>query len=71
MVVRENSYLVELFGWTEPGTKIVVNEEEIPVDINGLFLWNFALTKDNQTIRIQANNEGGSKEIIRKFVVEK
>jgi hypothetical protein len=69
-VVKGQSYLVELLGWTEPGTKIVANDEEIPVDEQGLFLWNFSLSEDNNSIIIKASNEHGSKELLREFVVE-
>jgi hypothetical protein len=69
-VVRGQSYLVELLGWTEPGTKIVANGEDIPVDKQGLFLWNFRLSEDSNSIIVQASNEHGSKEIVREFVVE-
>jgi hypothetical protein len=70
-----NSYLtdgssVEVFGWTEPGTKILVNGEELPVSQQGLFLEKFGLTLDNNVIRVQASNGNGSKEIIRNFVVK-
>jgi hypothetical protein len=61
---------VEVFGWTEPGTKIVVNGEELPVSKQGLFLEKFGLTLDNNIIRVQAGNVNGSKEIIRNFVVK-
>jgi len=38
----ENSTLtdhssVEVYGWTEPGTKIVLNGKELPVDSQGYF----------------------------------
>ncbi len=69
-VVKGQSYLMELFGWTEPGTKIVANGEEIPVDEQGLFLWNFHLTEDDNSVVVQASNEHGTKEIVREFVVE-
>jgi len=69
-VVKGQSYLMELHGWTEPGTKIVVNGEELPVNKQGLFMWNFKLTEDSNSIIVQASNEHGSKEIVREFVVE-
>jgi hypothetical protein len=69
-VVRGQSYLMELHGWTEPGTKIVVNGEDLPVNKQGLFMWNFRLTEDSNSIVVQASNEHGSKEIVREFVVE-
>lgn len=68
--VKGQSYLVELLGWTEPGTKIVANGEKIPVDKQGLFLWNFSLSEDKNSIIVNAGNELGSKEIVREFVIE-
>jgi hypothetical protein len=61
---------VELMGWTEPGTKIIVNGEDLPVNNQGLFMWNFKLSEDNNSIIVQAINEHSSKEIVREFVVE-
>jgi len=69
-VVKGQSYLMEVHGWTEPGTKIVVNEEELPVNKQGLFMWNFKLAEDSNSIVVQASNEHGSKEIVREFIVE-
>ena len=69
-IVKERSYLVELFGWTEPGTKIVVNGEELPVDKQGIFLWNLRLTRETNSVIIRASNKHGSKEIVREFEVE-
>ena len=69
-VVKEQSYLVEVLGWTEPGTKINVNGEALPVNKQGLFMWNFKLSVDNNSIFVQAENEHGSKKLIREFVVE-
>ncbi len=79
-VPLENSTLtehssVEVFGWTEPGTKIVVNGKELPVSGEGYFLEQFggdtldrtkmALTQG--AIRVVASNNRGTKEITRKF----
>jgi len=61
---------VEVFGWTEPGTKIVVNGEELPVSKQGLFVEQFGLTLDNNVIKVQASNVNGSKEIIRNFKIQ-
>jgi hypothetical protein len=79
----ENSILtyhssVEVYGWTEPGTKIVVNGKEIPVNGQGFFLeqfWGDLLdtTKINLSqgiIRVQASNAKGSKEVLRYFGIK-
>jgi hypothetical protein len=61
---------VEVFGWAEPGTKIVVNGKALPVSSQGLFLEQFIMTPDENIIRVEASNGSGLKEIIRKFRVE-
>jgi len=72
---EENSTLtvnssIEVFGWTEPGTRIVVNGLELPVSEQGLFLEQFVMTGIDNVIRVQASNEKGSKEIVRMFNIE-
>ena len=72
---EENSTLtshstVEVFGWTEPGTRIVVNGLELPVSTEGLFLEQFLVNVNDNFIRVQASNANGSKEIVRKFIVK-
>jgi len=61
---------VGVYGWTEPGTKIVVNGRELPVSSQGLFLEQFKLSTKNNIIRVQASNARGSKEIVRTFVIK-
>ncbi len=65
-----NQSSVEVFGWTEPGTKIVVDGKELPVSAQGLFLEQFGLTTTNNFIKIQASSAKGSKEIVREFIVK-
>ena len=60
---------VDVYGWTEPGTKIVVNGQELPVSKQGLFLEQFQMTSNRNVIRVQATNSSGSKEIVREFNV--
>jgi hypothetical protein len=72
---EENSIItsqssVEVFGWTEPGTRIVVNGKELPVSSQGLFLEVYQLGVIDNHIRVQASNASGSKEIARKFKVK-
>jgi len=61
---------VAVFGWAEPGTKIVVNGKELPVSKQGLFLEQFGLSREENKISVQATNQIGSKEIIREFVID-
>jgi hypothetical protein len=61
---------VEVFGWTEPGTKIIINSREIPVSDAGLFLEQFKMTSANNKIRVQAARGERSKEISREFVLK-
>lgn len=65
-----NGASAEVFGWAEPGTKIVVNGQELPVNKYGLFLEKFTLSTKDNIIRVKASNTNGSKEIVRNFVVE-
>ncbi len=67
---------VEVFGWTEPGTKITINGIEIPVSIEGLFLEQCGGDFIDSTkvhlgnkITVQAIGKNGSKTIIRDFVI--
>jgi hypothetical protein len=60
---------VEVYGWTEPGTKIIINRREIPVNDDGLFLEQFGLSLRNNRIIVRAVKGDKSKEVIREFVV--
>jgi hypothetical protein len=70
-IVKERSYLLEIFGWAESGTKIMINQEEVDVDNNGLFLWNLKLTEENNQVVIKARKDQSEKTIIREFEVKK
>jgi hypothetical protein len=63
-----NDCAVDVFGWAEPGTKIVINNRESPLSSDGLFMENVALSRDN-TIVVKAANEKGQKSIVRSFKV--
>lgn len=65
-----NRSSVEVFGWTELGTKIVINGDEIPVNEQVLFLDLLALTKKGNITKLQAISLHGSKEIVRDFIVK-
>ncbi len=66
----ESGNMVEIFGWTEPGTKIIANGQEIKVSKQGLFLESMSVSQKRNNIRIQASNSKGSKEIGREYIVE-
>ena len=61
---------VEVFGWTEPGTEIVINGQEIPVSRHGLFLEQFGLSAERNMITVRATKGNISKEIKRLFNVK-
>ena len=61
---------VELYGWTDPETKIVVNGQPIAVSKQGLFLGKILMSSKNPEIRIKAVNSKGTKEIVRNFIVK-
>jgi hypothetical protein len=61
---------VEVFGWAEPGTKIVVNGQELPVSRQGLFVEQFEVTPDNNKIVVQASGPKGMKRIVRTYAIK-
>jgi len=61
---------VEVYGWTEPSTKIQINGTVIPVSMQGLFLEKFILTAKDNLIKVIASNPKGLKEIVRSFNVK-
>jgi len=63
-----NDCAIDVFGWAEPGTKIVVNGRKSPVSSDGLFMESVSLSKD-KTIVVKAENEKGKKTIVRSFEV--
>jgi hypothetical protein len=65
-----NHSSVEVYGWTEPGTKIVINGQEIPVSDEGLFLELFQMSGNENRIIVNAKKGNGVKEIVRDFAVE-
>jgi hypothetical protein len=65
-----NGSSIEVYGWTEPGTVIVVNGKELPVNEYGLFLDQFGLSLEDNQITVQASSPDGSKEIIRDFNIK-
>jgi len=63
-----NDCAIDLYGWAEPGTKIVVQGRELPVSEDGLFMENVRLSRDN-TIVIEAEHKKGKKTLVRSFEV--
>lgn len=63
-----NDCAVDVFGWAEPGAKIMVNNRESPVSSDGLFMENVHLAPDNKIV-VKAANEKGEKTIVRSFEV--
>jgi hypothetical protein len=61
---------VEVFGWTDPGTEIIINGQAIPVSQHGLFLEQFGLSSERNFISIRATKGNVSKEIKRHFNVK-
>jgi len=71
-----NHSSVEVFGWTSPGTRIIINGAEIPVSKDGLFLEQFggdfidpSKIHLGDKITVQAIGAKGSKTIIREFII--
>jgi len=60
---------IEVYGWTEPGTMIVINGRELPVSHNGFFGDQFKLFERSDNIIVQATGSGGSKVIKRTYTV--
>jgi len=63
-----NDCAIDLYGWAEPGTKMVVNGRELPVSEDGLFMENVRLSRDN-TIVVEAEHKKSKKKIVRSFDV--
>ena len=63
-----NDCAIDLYGWAEPGTRIVVHGRELPVSEDGLFMENVRLSRDN-TIVVEAEHKKGKKTIVRSFEV--
>jgi hypothetical protein len=61
-----NNCAIDVFGWAQPGTKVVVNGRNIPLSDDGLFMENVSLSRDN-TIVVQAEREKDKKTIVRSF----
>ncbi len=70
-IVKEQSYLVEIFGWAESGTRIKINGEDVGLSDRGLFLWNLKLAEEENKVIIEAKNGQNEKTIVRTFDVRR
>jgi hypothetical protein len=61
-----NDCAIDVFGWAESGTKVVVNGRSLPLSDDGLFMENVSLSREN-TIVVEAEHEKGKKKIVRSF----
>jgi transposase-like protein len=57
---------LDVHGWAEPGTRIMVNGVEVPVADDGLFLENVTLTPQ-RTLVIEARHPTAGKRLVRRF----
>jgi hypothetical protein len=70
---------VELYGWAAPGTKIVANGKELPVNDQGYFFEQFGgealdntkIGLSEGSVYVQATKDGKTTEIVRKFKVKR
>ena len=61
-----NNCAIDVHGWAEPGTKIRVNGQQLPVASDGLFIEQVRPSSEG-TIVLEAESSSGSKTIVRKF----
>jgi hypothetical protein len=62
--------LIEITGWTEPGSKVIMNDKDVTVSKEGVFRTVVALTPAITTIKVTTSRDGHSKTIERAFSVE-
>ena len=63
-----NDCIIDVFGWAEPQTKVVINGRRLSIADDGLFMENVHLSRDN-TIVVEAEHKEGKKTIVRSFEV--
>lgn len=63
-----NRSVVELCGWTEPGTEITINNRKFPVAHDGLIMGRFLIYVGGK-LEITATKDNKSKTIVRNFNV--
>lgn len=59
---------VDVYGWAEPGTKIRINEHDVPVAADGLFLEEIRPSSDG-TIELEAEKAGRKRTAAREFAL--
>jgi hypothetical protein len=64
----ENDCAIELYGWAEPGTRVVVNGRALAVAEDGLFMESMGLSRDH-TIVVEAEHQKGKKAVVRSFEI--
>jgi hypothetical protein len=57
---------LDVHGWAEPGTRIILNGTEVPVADDGLFMENVPLSS-RRTLVIEARHRTASKRLVRRF----
>lgn len=57
---------LDVHGWAEPGTRIILNGAEVPVADDGLFLENVPLSSQ-RTLVIEARSQTAAKHLVRRF----
>ncbi len=63
-----NDCAIDVFGWAEPETKVVINGRRLSLSEDGLFMENVRLSRDN-TIVVEVEHKKGKKTIVRSFEV--
>jgi hypothetical protein len=63
-----NDCVIDVFGWAEAETKIVINGRKLSLSDDGFFMENVNLSRNN-TIVIEAEHKKGKKNIVRSFDV--
>ena len=63
-----NDCIIDVVGWAQPQTKIIVNGRRLALSDDGLFMENVYLSRD-KTIVVEAEHKKGKKKIVRSFEV--
>jgi hypothetical protein len=63
-----NDCAIDVFGWAQPETNVIVNGRTLPLSDDGLFMENVGLSREH-TIVVEAEHEKGKKRIVRSFEV--
>lgn len=61
-----NDSAIDVHGWTEPGTRVKINRQPVPVADDGLLLAHIAPSREG-TIVVELENTHGRKTLQRKF----